>query len=221
MEIVWLGHSSLRITSRNVTLVTDPYRDSLGVPMPRHSAQIVTVSHEHPHHSHLDAVDGGPRVLSGQGEYEIGSFYVSGMGTRRIPEPEGDEADRQINTVFTIRAEGLTLCHLGDLAETLTPGQVEELNQTDVLFVPAGGTCTISAARATELANLIGPRIVVPLHYRTDGLKVELKPLDAFLSEMGVAEVSSQPRLSVTSSSLPRDRRVDVLQPPSVTRGVG
>ena len=214
MEIVWLGHSSVRITSRNVTLVTDPYRESLGSPMPRHPAQIVTVSNEHPHHSHLDAVDGSPRVLSGPGEYEIAGFYVSGMGTRRMPEQEGDEAEHKINTIFTIRVEGLTLCHLGDLAETLSPGQVEALNQTDVLFVPAGGTCTISTARAAELANLIGPRIVIPLHYRTEGVKVELEPLDGFLSEMGVTEVNSQPRLNLTSSSLPRDRRVDVLRPP-------
>ena len=208
MDITWLGHSSVRIRSQDVTLITDPYSDSLGLSIGRQTAQIVTSSNEHPHHSHSDAVEGSSVVLTGPGEYEIANFSISGMGTRR-GEYEGD---RRINTVFTMRAEGLTLCHLGDLNQRLSPAQVEELNPTDVLFVPAGGTCTIGAAGVAELVNLISPRIVVPLHYRTEGLTVELEPLDSMLAEMGVTEVAPQGRLNVTSSNLPRELRVVVLR---------
>ena len=210
MEIVWLGHSSLRLRSGQVTLITDPYSHSLGFPMMPQDADIVTMSNSHPHHSNCDAVGGNPRVLRGPGEYEIADFYINGMGTR-LSGGE-DEGDRQINTVFTIRAEGLTLCHLGDLNEALSPGKVQELNQTDVLFVPAGGKCTVSSTRIAALVNLIGPRIVIPLHYRVEGVEVDLEPLDGFLNEMGVSEASPQPRLNVTLSNLPRDRRIDVLR---------
>ena len=147
-------------------------------------------------------------MLRGPGEYEAASFYITGMGTSL-----GEyDRDRKVNTVFTIKAEEMTLCHLGDLNQRLPPGQVEELNQTDVLFVPAGGICTISSSEAAELINLIDPRIVVPLHYRTEGINIELKPLEGFLGELGITEVSPQAKLNVTSSNLPRELRVAVLQ---------
>ena len=208
MEITWLGHSALRLRSGNVTLITDPYADSLGLSMAPEKADIVTVSHDHPHHSYRDAIEGDPRVLMGPGEYEVANFYITGMGTRR--EAEGEE--RQINTVFTFSAEGLTLCHLGDLSQTLSPAQVEELNQTDILFVPAGGACTVSSTQVAEMINLIRPRIVVPIHYRVEGVAVELEPLDGFLAELGISEANPQAKLSVTSSNLPRELSVVVLR---------
>ena len=211
MEIVWLGHSCIRLRSRRVTLIADPYLDALGFPMARQKADIVTISNDHPHHSYLDAVENGegvPRVLRGPGQYETAGFYIIGIGTS-LGEYEGE---RKVNTVFTIQAEDLTLCHLGDLNQRLSPGQVEELRQTDVLFVPAGGTCTISPGEVAELINLIAPRIVVPLHYRTEGVNIELEALDGFLGEMGVTEVDAQVRLNVTSTNIPRELQVAVLK---------
>ena len=210
MEITWLGHSSLRIRSADVTLVTDPYADSVGFSMPPQAASIVTVSNDHPNHSHLQALAGTPRVVMGPSECESGDIYLLGIGTRG-PAREGQEG-RHVNTVFIIKAEGRTLCHVGDLSQMLSPGQVEALGQTDVLFVPAGGICTLSPAQVVELVNLIGPRIVVPIHYRADGVTVELEPVDGFLKEMGVSEVAPQARLNVTLTNLPRERRVVVLQ---------
>ena len=125
MEIVWLGHSAVRLRSGNVTLITDPYADSLGPSMARENADVVTVSHDHPHHSCSGAVAGDPRVLRGPGEYEVASFSISGMATRR----GGQNAERQINTVFTMRAEGLTLCHLGDPESKAIPGPGEGIDR--------------------------------------------------------------------------------------------
>ena len=208
MDITWLGHSSVRLRIGNSSLITDPFPESVGFAMGSPTAEIVTSSNDHPHHSHTEAVAGSPRVLSGPGEYEISNFYVTGMGTR-LTDVEGE---RKINTVFTILTEGLNLCHLGDLSQMLSPRQVEELNQTDVLFVPAGGTCTLDVAKVAELVSLIGPRLVVPVHYWVGGVNVELEPLDAFLTQMGVAEAVPVARLNVTQTNLPRERQVVVLQ---------
>ncbi|MCH8206739.1 MAG: MBL fold metallo-hydrolase [Chloroflexi bacterium] len=208
MEITWLGHSSLKLLTQGATLITDPYADSVGFAMGRHWADIVTISNDHPHHSHRAAMEGTPRFIVGPGEYEIADFYITGMGTRLSAE----EGERRTNTVFTFQVEGLTLCHLGDLGGMPSPGQVRQLNQADVLFVPAGGACTIGAGRLAELVNMIEPRIVVPLHYRTDGIAVELGSLDEFLAELGVAESEPQAKLTVTSTSLPRDLGLVVLK---------
>ena len=208
MEISWLGHSSLRIQSRTTTLITDPYADSLGISMGSQAADIVTISNPHPHHSNIEAIEGSPRVLSGPGEYEISDLYITGIGTRF-----GDfEGDRQINTIFTIRAEGLVVCHLGDLTQRLTPGQLEELNQTDILIAPGGGFCTVDASAIAQLIGVISPRIVIPVHYKTDEIDLELEPLDRLLSELGVTEVSPQRNLNITSTNLPAALQVVALQ---------
>ena len=70
----------------------------------------------------------------------------------------------------------------------------------------------MDAARVMQLVRLIGPRILIPIHYHTEGLKVELDPLDKLLSELGVADVTPQPKLNVTSTNLPAELRVIVLQ---------
>ncbi len=199
MDISWIGHSCLLIQSDGVTLLTDPFADSLGISMARPTAEIVTTSHEHPHHAHLDGVGGNPRVLAGPGEYGIGKFYVTGIGTER------DNEHAVINTVFTIQAEEVTLCHLGDLNRPLSPRQVDELSHTDVLFVPAGGVCTLDTARLAELVRLVDPRIVVPLHYQSKGVLVDLEPLSAFLEDLGVAEPEPRKVLQITDSNLPRE----------------
>ena len=203
-----MGHSSLRLQSSDVTLITDPYPDSVGLSVGNPAADIVTISNYHPHHSHSDAVHGDPRVVKGPGEHEIANYYIRGMGTR-LGGPEGV---RLVNTVFTLQAEGLTLCHLGDLDQRLSPGQVEGLNDTDILFVPAGGKCTMDIASMVALVNLIAPRIVIPVHYWVQGLNVELEPVDRFLAEMGIAEAVPQARLNVTRSNLPREQSVVLLQ---------
>ncbi len=208
MEIVWLGHSAVRLKGNTVTVITDPYADSVGLSMGKPQADIVTISNDHPHHSQSSAIAGSPRILNGPGEYEISNFRISGMGTRL----QGDDSVRRINTIFTFRAEGLTLCHLGDLSENLSPRQVDELSQSDVCFVPAGAGCTLDAARLMQIVRLVGPRILIPIHYGIEGLKVELDPLDKLLSELGVADVTPQPRLNVTSTNLPGELRVVVLQ---------
>ena len=131
-------------------------------------------------------------------------------------EPESDESaeaaprvtSQPTNTVFSFRVEGLTVCHLGDITRAVTPRQAEQLNQAEILIVPVGGHCTISIDAVPQLINLIGPKIVIPVHYQSDGSDLELEPLDRFLQEIGISEVSSQNRLNVTSTNLPRDMTV-------------
>jgi L-ascorbate metabolism protein UlaG (beta-lactamase superfamily) len=175
--------------------------------MGRQTADVVTVSHGHPHHGHTDSILGDPRVLSGPGAYEIGSFYVVGLGTDR-----GEVGGvREINTVYSITCEGVTLCHLGDLNTPLSPRQQEELGHTEVLFAPAGGLCTLPTGRIAEVVNNLTPRIVVPLHYQTPRVTIDLEPVDGFLSDMGVTEPQHESSLTVTATNLPRELSVTVL----------
>ena len=148
MEITWLGHSCIKIQSRGITLITDPYPASIGISMGKPNANIVTVSNEDTNHSYVNGITGNPKVLSGPGEYEIENYYISGLGTDRY-EFEGDT---RINTVFSYRVEGITLCHLGDIGKPLLPRDIERLRQSDILFVPVGGGCVAESSQIAQMA---------------------------------------------------------------------
>ena len=208
MEITWLGHSSVRIVSRDVVLITDPYPDSIGFSMGDQRAEVVTVSNDHPNHSSFDSVGGDPRVLKRPGQYEVKGYNFAGMATR-LADSEGS---RRINTVFTIRAEGLTLCHLGDLNDKLSPAQLDALGNIDILMVPAGGACTIEVADVPQLVGVLSPRIIIPMHYGYESTAGMLAPVERLMTELSVEDASPQIRLNVTQTNLPRETQVVLLR---------
>ena len=205
MDISCPGHSCFRLRSGNVTLLTDPFPDSLGISWGHPEAHIVTVSNSHPNHSNISQVAGNPKVVQGPGEYEIRRFYIRGIPTNTA------EDDFQ-NTAYRIYAEGITLCHLGDLAHSLPARVVTELRASDVLFLPVGGGCTLSAAGAAALVHLLEPTIVVPMHFALPGLQTDLEGAEPFLRALGAGDTVPKATLSVSRSSLPRERTVTVFQ---------
>ena len=130
MEITWQGHSSLRLVSRDVALLTDPFPNSPSGA----EAHIVAISNDYPNHSTHESVGGEPRLISGPGQYEVMGYNITGIGTALNDAPDS----RRINTVYVIRSEGLAVCFLGNLNARLTSRQQESLGSVDVLIVPAG-----------------------------------------------------------------------------------
>ncbi|MBI4300384.1 MAG: MBL fold metallo-hydrolase [Chloroflexi bacterium] len=208
MEITWLGHSCFRLRGRDATVITDPYDKSIGYSLGKPSAQIVTVSHDHPGHNAVSNVGGSPQVLLGPGEYEIARVLITGIRTFHDAE-QGKKRGK--NTVYLIAMDELTICHLGDLGHVPTAEQVEALSNVDILMTPVGGESTIDAAGAAEVANLLEPKVIIPMHYKTQATDRNLEPLDRFLKEMGLKEVEPQPRLSITKATLPHETQVVVL----------
>jgi L-ascorbate metabolism protein UlaG (beta-lactamase superfamily) len=210
MEIQWLGHSCFRLHSRDATVITDPPNRSTGYALPSLIANVVTISHQHPGHNAVTACGGSPRIIDGPGEYEIAGVLIDGVRTYHDAK-QGTERGR--NTAYVFEFEDLRLCHLGDLGHILTPEQAELMSDLDVLFTPIGGHSTIDAAGAAEVVALLEPKLVVPMHYKTNVSTGELDPLEPFLKQMGLGEVTPQTRLNVTQSSLPAQTQVVVLEP--------
>jgi len=208
MEISWLGHSCFRIKGSHATIITDPYPPTLGYSLGKPTARIVTVSHQHPGHSYVQGVGGEPRLVTGPGEYEISGVLIIGIATFH----DGEKGrKRGKNTVYLMQVDEVSVCHLGDLGHVLTAEQVEELGDVDVLLLPVGGVSTINASMAAEVVRQIEPKVVVPMHYKTEALSWELEPVERFLKEIGVEQVASQPKLSFTKSSLPAATQVFLL----------
>ncbi|MBM2825857.1 MAG: Zn-dependent hydrolase [Dehalococcoidales bacterium] len=208
MDISWLGHACFRIRGSHAAVITDPFSPALGYSLGNPTASIVTMSHQHVGHSYVDGIGGEPKPITGPGEYEIGGVLVIGMPTFH----DGDEGKgRGKNTIYLMDVDGVTVCHLGDLGHVLTAAQVEEIGNVDVLLLPVGGVSTIDAAMAAKVVRQLEPKVVIPMHYKTEALSRELEPVEKFLTEMGVKELNPQPKLSLTRSSLPATTQVCLL----------
>jgi L-ascorbate metabolism protein UlaG (beta-lactamase superfamily) len=211
MDITWLGHSCFKLKGNHATVITDPYSPEIGYSLGKNTARIVTVSHQHPGHSYAKGIGGEPKVLERPGEYEIGGVLIIGIATFHDKE-KGEERGK--NTVYLLEIDEITICHLGDLGHVLTGEQVEEIDDVDVLLLPVGGVATINAATAAEVVRLIEPKIVIPMHYQTPALKMELDPVERFLKEIGAKQVEPLAKLTVSKSSLPLTTQVVLLDYP-------
>jgi hypothetical protein len=199
---------------REVTILTDPYEgaDWGYVPVAT-TANVVTISNDHPHHAGMSGIEGKPRVLRGPGEYEIGGALIWGVRTVRKNDGNGIRSPK--NTAFVIQLEELTVCHLGDLSDApLSPEELSRIKDADVLLVPVGGNCTINATQAAAVVAQVEPKLIVPMHYATEETRgfLPLDDIERFCKELGATEAAPRARLSVTPSSLPSEPTVVLLE---------
>jgi len=217
MHIIWHGQSFFQIQvsynkGEQITLAIDPFDEAIGLKVPSLSADILLISHSHHDHSNKKAIKGTPFLIEGPGEYEVKGIFIQG-----IPSFHDNVQGKQRgqNTIYTIEAEDLKLCHLGDLGQKeLTADQLEKIGEVDILMIPVGGVYTISSKEAPGIMAQIEPKIIIPMHYQVPKLKVKLDGLDKFLKTMGIKSVESLPKLSIKKKDLSEEEiKIIVLKP--------
>lgn len=211
MDITWYGMSCFRITERGkTTVLTDPYGPQLGIqPAGTTKADVITISHDAPHHSDLSLVKGEFYKLTTPGEYEIGGTFITG-----VPLHYTGTDGHRYNVGYHINYDGVTVFHMGDIAHVPDQSLVQELGEVNVLLLPCGGGNTVSASDAAEIVALIEPNYIVPMHYSVPGLEgLGLEGVDKFLKAMGSGAVEEQDVLRVASTGLPEQPEVVVLRP--------
>lgn len=202
MYITWFGQSCFKIQGKEVILVTDPYDAETGFKLPRMTADILTVSHNHHDHNNTGAIYGHPFLINNPGEYEIKKVFIYGVPSWH-DNREGSQ--RGPNTIYLFEFEEMKIAHLGDLGSQLTDDQLEKLEGIDILMIPVGGVYTIDAKQAAEVISQVEPRIVIPMHYKIPGLKVNIDNLEKFSKEMGVKEKLPEEKFRVTKKDLPQE----------------
>jgi L-ascorbate metabolism protein UlaG (beta-lactamase superfamily) len=210
MEITWYGHSCFRLAERGMaTVVCDPYdSETVGYEPLKLRADIVTSSHDAPGHNYLSAVKGYSHAITGPGEFEIGSVFITGVQM----DGQGKKAEEKPrNTLYVFDYMGITVAHLGDMHSVPPQNEIEALGTVHIVLVPVGGGSGLNAAKGAEIVSLLEPNIVIPMHFNTPALKVPLDRLDKFLKEMGLHEAESLPSLKVTKTSLPEETKLVVL----------
>jgi len=204
MQIQYLGHSCFKLTGKDdkgnvISLVTDPFSPEYGLRLPSVEADIVTVSHQHKDHNNVSGVKGSPYVIDTPGEYEVRDVFIQGIDSFH---DEKGGAERGTNIIYRISMDDLVVTHLGDLGHALDTKQLERLEGTDILFVPVGGVYTLNAPKAVEVINQIEPRMVIPMHYKISGSKIELDALEKFIKEIGMKPTEEE-KLKISKKDLP------------------
>ena len=211
-EFRWFGHNCFRIKGREVTVITDPVGRETGYAMPKQTADVVTISHDHPGHANLAAVRPEYQVVRGPGEYELHDVFITGIRTYH-DDARGKE--RGYNTVYLIELEGMVVCHLGDLGHPLTEEQAEAMSHVDVLLVPAGGGAVLEPPKAAELIGQIEPKVVIPMQYATAHGDKKLGDLASFCKHLGIDVPASEEKLQLRKSDLTDAMRLIALAPES------
>ena len=184
MIIQYLGHSCFRLESKDISCIIDPFSKEIGIRAPRINDNIVLVSHSHYDHNNIQGAPSNAFVVQNPGEYEVKNIYLRGI---RSYHDKSQGAERGPNNIYVIDIEEIKVCHLGDLGqEKLTDSQVDEIGDIDVLMIPVGGTYTINYKEASEIVNQIEPKIVIPMHYKVRGLKLDIDGPEKFIKELGL-----------------------------------
>jgi L-ascorbate metabolism protein UlaG (beta-lactamase superfamily) len=192
MQIRWFGHSAFLISAERRVFV-DPFSPMEGLaerglqfdypPIEGVEADLLLVTHEHVDHNAVDVVGGSPQILR-----STAGTFDSPLGEVTAVASEHDDAagtKRGPNTIFCFTLDGLRLCHFGDFGQSgLRPEQERTIGSVDVLFLPVGGGPTVGGERAAAIVRALRPRLVVPMHFRTDAVNF-LDPPDAFLDALG------------------------------------
>lgn len=217
MNIIWHGQSFFEIIAslgRNsrVKIVIDPFDESLGLEVPKLEADILLISHDHYDHNNKKAISGNYFLIEGPGEYEVKGIFIQGISSFH-DQSQGKE--RGGNTIYTMEAEDLKICHLGDFGQKeLTDEQLKEIGEIDILMIPVGGTYTISAKEALKIMTQIEPKITIPMHYALPKLKVKLDPIDKFLKVFGIKSLEPVKKLSIKKKDLSAEEaKIIILKP--------
>jgi len=190
-----------------MNLVVDPHDGySLGLRKPDSTADIVAITHDHFDHNRADIVSGEKTiVLSEPGSRKVGEFQIHGFDAFHDKQ-KGKNRGKVVMFKFTV--DGIRCLHVGDLGHLLDEKALQELGEVDILFVPVGGTFTIDSREAVELAKLIDPLIIIPMHYRIPGLSLSIDDVSPFLQLADLPVLKVGDAIDFISEDLPDHKEI-------------
>ena len=168
-------HSSIKISKRK-TIYIDPFK----IEKEMHDADIIFITHDHYDHYSPEDVE---KVASSQtiivapktvkalskmrnvilvepnNKYEVEGIKIETVPSYNVNKAFHPKENEWVG--YIIEIEGTRYYIAGDTDITPENKQVK----CDVAFVPVGGTYTMTYKEASELVNIIKPKIVIPTHY--------------------------------------------------------
>jgi L-ascorbate metabolism protein UlaG (beta-lactamase superfamily) len=222
VKIKWYGHACFKLEGDGTSIVTDPYDPKVaGLDPVYEPADLVVVSSAtDEYHSYARMVTGDPLYLNaleatGEESVEVGRVRFE---TFRAMESVEHKEDPDENAMYRFELGGVSVLHLGDLGNPPTEEQLAWLRgRVDVLLALTGGPPTLELDDLERAIEDIGPRVVIPMHYKIPKLTVDgdILPVRTFTSRYPVEQVVNvgTPEVEFMPGTLPEGLRVYVLEP--------
>lgn len=178
MQIQYFGLSSFKITTKEATIITDPFHKDSGLTPPRGAADILILADKNSKlYSATSGISGEHFDITDPGEYDVKGVTVTGVPLKQ---------EKGYVSVFLIESEDIRVLNLTHIHDwNMKEDEVESLGDIDILILPVGGNSVLSASVASKVVNEIEPKIVIPSHYKMKDLILDLDSLDKFVKEMG------------------------------------
>lgn len=174
-----------------MTLVIDPHPKSDALPAFRAKADIVALSSPSlPELSYVSGLQGTPLIIDTPGEYSAAGLTLYGIAWY------GTDGSEHFFQRWHI--ENLVIVHLGAIDRSLTDGELQQLEQTDidVLLLPIVARSRWTLREALAALTVIEPRIVIPINFTSS---------KDFSKQMGVPAVVPQARAVLSRRNLPAE----------------
>ncbi len=168
-------HSSIKLKG-NKTIYIDPFK----IERKYNDADIIFITHDHYDHfseedivkvikentiivapTNTKVIDNMSNVIliEPKQNYEIEGIKIQTVPAYNIGKPFHPKSNNWVG--YIIEIEGTKYYIAGDTDITEDNKKVT----CDVAFLPVGGTYTMNPREAAELANIIKPKTVIPIHY--------------------------------------------------------
>jgi L-ascorbate metabolism protein UlaG (beta-lactamase superfamily) len=211
VRVSYVGHSTFLIESAGGVKIATDYNDYV---RPRTVPDIVTMNLAHDSHRTNNPEPTIRYVLRGwnsEGGAIEHDVTVLDVRIRNVPTNirtwNGGTAAYG-NSIFIFEVAGLCIAHLGHLHHTLTPQQLAQIGQMDVVMVPVDGSYTLDLDGMIEVLTALKAPLMIPMHY------FSIFTLERFLSRVrGTFEVMNLGASTIVLSrtSLPQKQQVLVM----------
>ena len=203
-NIKWFGHAMWQITTDKLSIILDPFSD-IGYPVPKDlTPDIVISSHEHFDHSNFKMFTSPYKKIT-----QIGTYHLDEIKVKLIEVSHGKLENKNLGDTYMIiiYLNNHTIVHCGDIGAIPNKDTLDYLKDADILFVPVGGHYTIDAATAKELIELTTPKVVFPMHYKTEVSKIDgIAGIEPFLALFPETEIVNSDQITIDTTKLKKNK---------------
>ena len=207
MSVRYLGHCAFLFEEvTGESLLIDPFDNSEDdewflKAFPPLKVDLVAVTHDHFDHNAVSRLPHGTPSLRSEGACRVGQTTITGI---RDIHSGASGLNGMENVIYVVEHEGVRYCHIGDNRHDIPDDVLNSLGRVDALMVTVDDSCHLLTFDQVEhLLNLLSPRVVIPMHYRIEGLSTAEAEIEG--PERWVKTQS--PRRNLRRSSFRIDRR--------------
>ena len=173
--LTWLGHASFKLKAGDKTIYIDPWKVKKG------EADLILITHSHFDHLSPDDVrriqkketviiatkdsasklKGDIRTVKPGDSIEINNMQIQAVPAYNIGKNYHPKTNGWVGFVVTLG--GKKIYHAGD---TDAIPEMKRIS-VDTALLPVGGTYTMTAEEAAQIANEFGHKLVVHMHWGT------------------------------------------------------